>query len=317
MTANPGAAELQLGIAMSNPGTAELQLGTSRLANHRREIPATSSVITVDDLPAPRFHWVPKPNRSDDRGFSWVEGVGDSEFRIPNSELSYPTPMTLVAGADVTKGRWVVVVLRDGNFDRATVTKTLTDFLAEIKGLEVLAVDIPIGLPEAKEHRRCDLAAKAFLKPRSSTVFFTPPRPVLEAPTYQKGNHLSWHDYERGVSAQAYALGQKILEVDPVAAGDDRIIEVHPEVCFRAMKGGPLDDSKHSWNGQTERRRLIAGAGIDLPDHLPDAGEVPPDDLLDAAAAAWSAWRVVLGEAKILPESAAGCDTNRRAVIWY
>jgi predicted RNase H-like nuclease len=82
--------------------------------------------------------------------------------------------MTLVAGADITKGRWVVVVLRDGDFDRAIVTKTLADFLIETPDLEILAVDIPIGLPEVKEHRPCDLAAKAFLKPRSSSVFFTP-----------------------------------------------------------------------------------------------------------------------------------------------
>jgi predicted RNase H-like nuclease len=225
--------------------------------------------------------------------------------------------MTLVAGADVTKGRWVVVVLRDGDFDRAIVTKNLADILGGTKGLEVLAVDIPIGLPEGKEHRQCDLAAKAFLKPRSSSVFFTPPRPVLEAPTYQEGNQLSWHDYERGVSAQAYALGQKILEVDPIAASDDRVIEIHPEVCFRAMNGEPLDYSKHSWNGQAERRRLIAGAGIGLPDHLSEAGQVPPDDILDAAAAAWTAWRLAQGTAKVLPESANGRDRILRGVIWY
>jgi predicted RNase H-like nuclease len=197
------------------------------------------------------------------------------------------------------------------------VTKNLADILGGTKGLEVLAVDIPIGLPEGKEHRQCDLAAKAFLKPRSSSVFFTPPRPVLEAPTYQEGNQLSWHDYERGVSAQAYALGQKILEVDPIAASDDRVIEIHPEVCFRAMKGEPLDYSKHSWNGQAERRQLIAGAGIGLPDHVSEAGQVPPDDILDAAAAAWTAWRLAQGTAKVLPESANGRDRILRGVIWY
>ena len=74
-----------------------------------------------------------------------------------------------------------------------------------------------------------------------------------------------------------------------IAPGNHRVIEVHPEVCFRAMKGEPLDYSKHSWNGQAERRRLIAGAGIDLPDHILDAGKVPSDDLLDAAVAAWTA----------------------------
>jgi len=35
---------------------------------------------------------------------------------------------------------------------------------------------------------------------------------------------------------------------------------------------------------------------------------VPPDDLLDAAAAAWTAWRVATGKAEVLPVS------ERRAV---
>ena len=225
--------------------------------------------------------------------------------------------MTFVAGADVAKGRWVVVVLHDGDFDRATVTKTLAEFFRAAQDLEVLAVDIPIGLPEGKEHRQCDLAAREFLRPRSSSVFSTPPRPVIEEPTYAEANRLSKSEFGTGVSCQAHALRAKILEVDPIAVSDDRIIEVHPEVCFRAIKGSPLDHSKHSWNGQTERRRLIAGAGINLPDHIPDAGKVPSDDLLDAAAAAWTAWRVALGIAKVLPESAEGCERNRRAVILY
>ena len=83
------------------------------------------------------------------------------------------------------------------------------------------------------------------------------------------------------------------------------------------MKGEPFHYSKHSWNGQAERRRLIAGAGIDLPAPHPEAGKVPPHDLLDAAAAAWSACRVAAGKAEVLPSSAAGCDTSQRALIWY
>jgi len=225
--------------------------------------------------------------------------------------------MTLVAGADVAKGKWVVVVLRDGEFDHATVTKTLAEFLGTTKGLEVLAADIPIGLPEGKGYRQCDLAAKKFLKPKSSTVFFTPPRPVLRAPTYKEANQLSWHDYERGVSAQAYALGQKILEVDPIATSDERIVEVHPEVCFRTMKGSPLPYPKKTWNGQMERRSLLESQGIQLDDELDEAGLIPPDDLLDASAAAWSAWRVAQGCAEVLPDSATGCSRAQRGVIWY
>jgi len=225
--------------------------------------------------------------------------------------------MTLVAGTDVAKGRWVVVVLSDGEFDRATVTKNLSDFLEEAKGLEVLAVDIPIGLPAGKEHRRCDLAAKKLLKPKSSSVFFTPPRPVLEAPTYNEANQLSRSAFGRGVSAQSYALRAKILEVDPIAASDDRIIEVHPEVCFHAMKGSALAYPKKSWNGQMERRSLLESHGIQLPDQIETTGKTPPDDVLDATAAAWSAWRVTKGTARVLPDYAAGCSFGQRGVIWY
>lgn len=225
--------------------------------------------------------------------------------------------MTLVAGADVAKGKWVVVVLEDGRFSRALIGKTISEILSAVANLAVLAIDIPIGLPEGKDYRACDIAARTFVGARGSSVFSTPPRPVLKAPTYKEANQLSWLRFDRGVPAQAYALGKKILEVDPIAARDERIIEVHPEVCFRAMKGEPLDFSKHSWNGQAERRRLIAGAGIDLPYVLPDAGKVPPDDILDAAAAAWTAWRISQRKAKVLPESDTGCDQAQRGVIWY
>jgi len=74
---------------------------------------------------------------------------------------------------------------------------------------------------------------------------------------------------------------------------------------------------KKSWNGQMERRRLLADAGIVLPDGLTGrAGEVPVDDVLDAAAMAWTARRVADGVAIPLPsppERIAGRDV----AIWY
>ena len=224
--------------------------------------------------------------------------------------------MTLVAGADVAKGRWVVVVLENGRFKQAFIEKTIADVLGAVEGLSVLAVDIPIGLPRGRAHRRCDSEARALLKARASSVFFAPPRRVIEEPSYERANLLSKTEYERGISRQAYGLRAKILEVAPVAARDDRIIEVHPEVSFLTMKNGPLEFSKKTWNGQMERRSLLEVQGIDLPDQLGRAGSVPPDDLLDAAAAAWTAWRVHWGKAEVLPPSKKGRPRNTRQVIW-
>jgi predicted RNase H-like nuclease len=229
----------------------------------------------------------------------------------------YSVPMTVIAGADVWQGRWVVVVLAEGSFQRAFVQATVAGVIRALAGFELLALDIPIGLPEEREHRLCDIEAKHFVGPRSSSVFHAPPRSVLEAPTYRDANRLSKRDFDRGVSAQAYALRTKILEVDPIASRDNRIVEVHPEASFRAMKGSTLAYPKKTWNGQMERRSLLQSHGIEVPDCLPDAGKVPADDLLDAAAAAWSAQRILRGEAGVLPAAAEAGSTGRRGVIWY
>ncbi|MBV9141601.1 MAG: DUF429 domain-containing protein [Pseudonocardiales bacterium] len=75
-------------------------------------------------------------------------------------------------------------------------------------------------------------------------------------------------------------------------------------MSFAAMNGQPLAHRKTSWTGQMTRRTLLARHGIQLPDHLGDAGEAGPDDVLDAAAAAWSAQRIATGHASRLPTQA-------------
>lgn len=84
---------------------------------------------------------------------------------------------------------------------------------------------------------------------------------------------------------------------------DGRIHEVHPEVSFHALAGGvPPAYAKKTWRGQNLRRSLLAEAGLVLPEELGEADRIPVDDVLDAAAAAWSAHRIALGTANRLPE---------------
>jgi predicted RNase H-like nuclease len=91
--------------------------------------------------------------------------------------------------------------------------------------------------------------------------------------------------------------------VADIAASDHRIVEVHPEVSFRALKGEPLRyPKKDSWSGGAERRALLGGAGIFISDELPGGERAAPDDVVDAAAAAWSAMRVAEGKSSTLPE---------------
>ncbi len=104
-------------------------------------------------------------------------------------------------------------------------------------------------------------------------------------------------------------VARKILEVGRHKEGD-RVIEVHPEVSFRALAGEPLGFSKHTWDGFFLRRRLLEDAGVVLPAAL---GALPLLDVLDATAAAWTANRYARGEAKPLPAG----HHERVGAIWY
>jgi predicted RNase H-like nuclease len=195
----------------------------------------------------------------------------------------------------------------DGRFVDASFARTFAELLLNVPGAEAVGVDIPIGLA-GEGPRLADVAARAFVGPRRSSVFPTPPRVALAAATYAEARITA-----PSLSAQSYALGKKILEVD--ACLEHRVFEVHPEVSFAALAGRHLQHSKRTWNGQHERRKLLAGAGLMLPDYLA-AGGVPVDDVLDAAVAAWSAGRKVNGEAGTLPEEPPTQD-GRLVAIWY
>jgi predicted RNase H-like nuclease len=220
-----------------------------------------------------------------------------------------------VVGVDGCKGGWVEIALQDGRFGSAGFRATLVDIAATHADAEVIAVDIPIGLPDASP-RRADVEARRFLAGRASSVFSTPSRGALEALSYEAANTLSREKSGKGLSKQSYALAKRILEADVLVQTDPRVFEIHPEVSFRELAGEALP-SKKAWEGQMRRRRLLERAGIVLPDDLGTASVVPSDDVLDAAVAAWSALRIARGEALTLPADPPIDGSGRKVAIWY
>jgi predicted RNase H-like nuclease len=205
----------------------------------------------------------------------------------------------MVIGVDRYRRGWVAVTLDPFAVVVAPRLEALLDPDALCTG-----VDMPIGLPVAGE-READVLARKFVGPRWSSVFMTPPRRVLKAETYAEANELARTlPGGKGISRQAWALKATIFEVEEL--NDPRVIEVHPEVSFCAMSGAHLAHAKSTWNGQMLRRRILAGHGIEFPDELDEAGDVPVADVLDAAAVAWTAARYARGEASSLA-----------GVIWY
>jgi predicted RNase H-like nuclease len=217
--------------------------------------------------------------------------------------------MTVVAGLDACRSGWVAVVLDDGRFEEALVGPAFTAVLERLDRASAIGVDIPIGLPaDDALPRPADGACRAFVGPRRGSVFPTPPRAALLASSYAEARRVL-----PSLSAQSYALRRKILEVD--AALTDRVFEVHPEASFAAMGTAPMTHPKRTWNGLMERRALLAAAGIEIPGDLPGC-DAAADDVLDAAAVAWTAARKVRGEARTLPEEPPW-DGGRAVAIWY
>lgn len=210
-----------------------------------------------------------------------------------------------VAGVDMAGGGWAVVVLEGDTVVEAFRAEKFADAL--LVDAQVVAVDIPIGIPESGS-RPADVAARRFVGSRASSVFPTPIRPVLEAPTYAEARAVAVELTGKSVSAQSYALRHRILEVDDHAHRDERVIEVHPEVSFSELARRPLLPKKRT-DGQAERRALLEEAGIEVPESVPRIAE---PDLLDATVAAWSARRFARGEALPLPEG----DEGRIGAIW-
>jgi predicted RNase H-like nuclease len=190
----------------------------------------------------------------------------------------------------------------------------------------VVAIDVPIGLPERVGARACDTAARAFLRDpdgsrhRSNSVFAPADRQVLAAGSYADARAViarrqRTEPAAMGVSAQSFGIAPKIREVDTYACSTpdchDWLFEAHPEVCFREMsragEGAGLLPKK-SAAGQAERLELLGTClpplGVRRPATLPRVRGAGDDDVIDAFACLWTALRHRAGRSCVLGDGA-------------
>jgi predicted RNase H-like nuclease len=227
-----------------------------------------------------------------------------------------------VTGVDACKRGWVAVTLQAPGPVLACVRMhaSLAGVLDDGLGSDparIVGIDMPLGLVEAG-WRDADRLARGLLGPRRSSIFAIPPRPVWAQDTYQAANQRCRELTGQGFSIQAWGLRPKLLEANEyVQTCGHQMYEVHPELAFGAIAGAPLPHSKHTDPGRDLRRDLLAAAGIILPaaasrtvtSHgdtyrtaTSSAPKLPVIDTMDAAAAAWSAWRIAAGTAVVLPD---------------
>ncbi|MGI9384743.1 MAG: DUF429 domain-containing protein [Methyloligellaceae bacterium] len=235
-----------------------------------------------------------------------------------------------VAGVDGCPAGWVAVCW-DGIEAHVALCAEFTMVLDLPEAPGIVAVDIPIGLPEQAERggRACDVEARAGLGDRQSAVFAVPARAALAERDYARACAVALEHSEppRKISKQCFNLFPKIREVDALMtpALQERVFECHPEAAFRAMNGArPLPEPKKVKSrpydpGLDLRRRLLEHQGFPADFlravHLPRS-KAGPDDILDACACAWTAARIARGAATRVPDDPPVDANGLRMEIW-
>jgi predicted RNase H-like nuclease len=244
--------------------------------------------------------------------------------------MSVPEPW--LAGVDGCHSGWVVAFVRSaGEEVRVRIVRHFADVLAAPEATAIVAVDMPIGLPDriGPAGRGPERAIRPLLGARQSSVFSVPPRAAIYAAGFRAAcaAALAASEPPRKVSKQLFMIAPKIREVDEVLRTDPiaatRVHEVHPELAFWRLNGErALAEPKKVKGvcyepGLALRRELLCGAGLP---HSVVAGLPPkgagPDDLLDALACAAIARRLHAGSARPFPDPPVHDAFGLAVAIW-
>jgi predicted RNase H-like nuclease len=227
---------------------------------------------------------------------------------------------TWLAGADGCPAGWIVCFARpEAGSDeiRVRIIPRFDDILAAPEAPAIVAVDMPIGLPEhiGSGGRGPERAVRPLLGDRQSSVFAVPSRGAIYAADYRASCDVAFatSDPPRKVSKQLYTIAPKIREIDTCLRADaarvQRVFEVHPEVAFWRLNGDrALTEPKKVKSrcyepGLALRRSLLIAAGLPaaVVEAKPPRG-AGPDDLLDALACMAIARRIHAGIARPFPD---------------
>ena len=236
--------------------------------------------------------------------------------------------MPRVAGVDGCRAGWVVALVdiqaqRFGQH-HLRLCSHFDEVLHLYPTATVIAVDMPIGLLLESQPggRECDRQARRLLGRRASSVFTPPSRRLLHATHYEQVRAY-------GISRQAFGILPKIREVDQLLTPEMQhaVYEAHPELAFRRLTGAPMQHNKKTPAGHQERLQALVHAANPRGDTIQPVftralrmfprTQVAADDILDACALTWTAYRIVTSQANRLPALPPVDTQGLRMEIWY
>lgn len=248
-----------------------------------------------------------------------------------------------IAGVDGCKAGWIAVIRRPGCPTEACVASRFSALVELLPDDAVVAVDMPIGLPDFTHHggRGPERLVRRFLGERQSSVFSIPSRAAVYAVDEDFTTIERWYaahreasrvaretsDPPRGVSIQAFGIFSRIRELDRLLIDRPdlrtRVIEAHPEMALWRLNGArPMSLPKKIKGrvnpaGMEERKALLAAHGHERAflDRPPPRGAAE-DDFLDAAAVMLVAERFGRGDATSFPDPPGVDSRGNPIAIW-
>ena len=162
--------------------------------------------------------------------------------------------MANLAGINGCRGGWFCIFEDvDSRRFASKIFATIDDLEKHIEQLDIVAIDVPIGLTNTRP-RACDVEARKMLgSKRASSVFPAPIRPALSAGTYEEACARSFEAQKKKLPKQSWAIYPKIRQLDDLlrrrAELCQKVFEVHPEVSFCAFNSAPIVEPKKSKEG--------------------------------------------------------------------
>lgn len=243
------------------------------------------------------------------------------------SLLASRVPTAVGVDARQREGFWTVHVGDDG-LRRIEQLDDLDAVLDASSQADAVAFDIPIGHEDptgahGDGQRACEAAAiDRYGDELRDRLLPMPPPAIYEIDHFHEAQA---HCEERGwpvIPKPIWHGRHRVQQVTEAAAGDERIVEIHPEVSFAVLnetQGGEglLEHYGRGWNALYERLTLLHEAGLRPARSLGGVGRASPKDVIDATIAAWSAHRVATGQARTFPASPPKDPRTGRAVAFH
>jgi predicted RNase H-like nuclease len=243
---------------------------------------------------------------------------------------------TWLAGVDGCPAGWIAAFIRpSGELGEPRVFSQFADILHAHERPSIIAVDVPIGLPEYGG-RTAEKVVRPLLGKLKRSVFPIPSRRAVFAELGPFATQLARYaahqracdvaaatsSPSRRITIQAFGLFPKIRELDGLlrknALLKDRIFETHPELVFRHINDEqPLEERKKDTIGLVRRRQLLIRCGFraSIVESDPPKGAAL-DDLLDALGCAFVAQRLATGLARPFPDPPERDQFNLPMAIW-